>query len=248
MGGSERSVVTVPSLGDQSYRIVRDMITSGELAPGERVTERGLAARLGVSPTPIREAISRLTHERLLLRVDGRTLQVAAPSLHQLREMSFIHAALAGVAARLAAEYASKEELDEIARVHRASLPGSAAAGLDAAREAEARLRHEFHELIVAASRNPNLIDMIATAEAFGRPLRLRAQGSEGAAESIQHAVEEHEDIIAALRARDGIRAEQLVSAHTAWIDDAYLKFAEERGLVAAGGLPAAPGLHPAAR
>ena len=122
VAASERSVVTVPSLGDQSYRILRDMITSGELAPGERVTERGLAARLGVSPTPIREAISRLTHERLLLRVDGRTLQVAAPSLRQLREMSLIHAALSGVAARLAAEYASKEELDEIARVHRASL------------------------------------------------------------------------------------------------------------------------------
>jgi DNA-binding GntR family transcriptional regulator len=226
------------------------MIISGELAPGERVTERGLASRLGVSPTPIREAISRLTHERLLLRVDGRTLQVAAPSLRQLREMSFIHAALAGVAARLAAEYASKEELDEIARVHRASLSGAtAAAGQDDAREAEARLRHEFHELIVAASRNPNLIDMIATAEAFGRPLRLRAQRSEGAAESIQHAVEEHEDIIAALRARDGVRAEQLVSAHTAWVDGAYLKFAEERGLVAADDLPAArSSLHPAGR
>ena len=100
----------------------------------------------------------------------------------------------------------------------------------------------------MAASRNPSLIDMIATAEAFGRPLRLRAQRADGAAESIQHAVEEHEDIIAALRARDGVRAEQLVSAHTAWIDEAYLKFAEERGLVAADGPPAPPGLLPAAR
>jgi DNA-binding GntR family transcriptional regulator len=244
---SER-VVTVPSLGDQSHRILRDMITSGELAPGGRVTERGLAARLGVSPTPIREAISRLTHERLLLRIDGRTLQVAAPSLRQLREMSLIHAALSGVAARLAADYASKEELDEIARVHRASLSGSAAAGQHGAREAQASLRHEFHALIVAASRNPSLIDMIATAEAFGRPLRLAAQGADGAAEAIQHAVAEHEDIVAALRDRDGVRAEQLVSAHTAWIEEAYLKFTEERGLVAADGPPARPGLPPAAR
>jgi DNA-binding GntR family transcriptional regulator len=238
----------VPSLGDQSYRIVRDLITSGELAPGERVTERGLAGRLGVSPTPIREAISRLTHERLLLRVDGRTLQVAAPSLRHLREMSLIQAALAGVAARLAAEYASKEELDEIARVHRASLPGSAA-GPDDAGEAGAHLRHEFHELIVAASRNPSLIDMIATAEAFGRSLRLRAQRAEGAAESIRHAVEEHGDIVAALRARDGARAEQLVSAHTAWVAERYLRFAEDQGLVVADDLPAArPSHHPAGR
>jgi len=172
MTSSDHTVVTVPSLGDQSFRILRGMVTSGELAPGERVTERGLAARLGVSPTPIREAISRLTHERLLLRVDGRTLQVAAPSLRRLREMSLIHAALSGVAARLAAEYASKEELDEIARVHRASLPGPGgtvrASRTDAgATEAGAHLRHEFHELIIAASRNPSLIDMIDTADAF---------------------------------------------------------------------------------
>jgi DNA-binding GntR family transcriptional regulator len=238
VASSERAVVTVPSLGDQSYRILWNMITSGELPPGERVTERGLAGRLGVSPTPIREAISRLTHERLLLRADGRTLQVAAPSLRHLREMSFIHAALSGVAARLAAEYASKEELDEIARAHRASLPGSAPPGQE---EARAAARHEFHELIVAAARNQSLTDMIATAEAFGRPLRLRAQQSDGAAEVIQRAAGEHEDIIAALRARNGALAEQLVSAHTAWIGDRYLEFAEVNGLVAVdepSGLP----------
>lgn len=254
MTSSDHTVVTVPSLGDQSYRILRGMVTSGELAPGERVTERGLAARLGVSPTPIREAISRLTHERLLLRVDGRTLQVAAPSLRRLREMSLIHAALSGVAARLAAEYASKEELDEIARVHRASRPGAggtARAGANdaGATEAGARLRHEFHELIIAASRNPSLIDMIDTADAFGRPLRVGAQLSEGAAESIKHAAEEHEDIIAALRERDGARAEQLMSAHVIWIAERYLKFAADRGLVAADEPPVPrPPLHSADR
>ena len=112
-----RVLVTAPSLGDQAYRVLRDLVTSGELSPGERVTERGLAGRLGVSPTPVREAISRLTHERLLVRVDGRTLKVAAPSLRRLREMSLIQAALGGVAARLAAEDATDEELAEIRRM-----------------------------------------------------------------------------------------------------------------------------------
>src|SRR3982074_3012757 len=94
-------LVTAPSLADQAYGVLRDFITSGELAPGERLTERSLAGRLGVSPTPGREAISRLIRERLLVRVDGRTLQVAAPNLRRLREMSLIQAALHGVAARL---------------------------------------------------------------------------------------------------------------------------------------------------
>src|SRR3982074_876533 len=89
-------LVTAPSFADQAYGVLRDLITSGELPPGERLTERSLAGRLGVSPTPVREAISRLTHERLLVRVDGRTLKVAAPSLRRLREMSLIQAALGG--------------------------------------------------------------------------------------------------------------------------------------------------------
>src|SRR6202043_2166967 len=123
----------------------RDLITSGELAPAERLTERGLAGRLGVSPTPVREAISRLTHERLLVRVDGRTLKVAAPSLRRLREMSLIQAPLRAGAARLAGESATDEELAEIERVHIASTrkPARRGAGDD-----PTQLRHEFHQLV----------------------------------------------------------------------------------------------------
>jgi DNA-binding GntR family transcriptional regulator len=227
-----RTLVTAPSLGDQAYQVLREMITSGDLEPAEKVTERGLAGRLGVSPTPVREAISRLTHERLLVRVDGRTLHVAAPSLRRLREMVLIQASLRGVAARLAAEYASAEEIDEIERVHRASVAGSKAPGSGSAQDNAGQLRHSFHDLIVAASRNPSLIDMIETAEAFGRPLRLRAQQTAGAAASIRHALGDHEDIIAALRARDGDRAEQLMTKHRLWIGERYLEYAESVRLV----------------
>jgi DNA-binding GntR family transcriptional regulator len=213
-------LTTGPSLADQAYDVLRGLITSGELAPGERLTERGLAARLGVSPTPVREAISRLAHERLLVRLDGRTLQVAAPSLRRLREMSLIHAALNGVAARLAAEYATDEELAAIVETHRRSTQKSA--------QPHAKgLRHEFHQQIVDASHNPSLIGMIATAEAFGRPMRERAQRAAGAAESIRQAVDEHQAIIEALRVRDGDRAETLAREHALWIGERYLEFAE---------------------
>jgi DNA-binding GntR family transcriptional regulator len=56
------------SLADQAHRVLRELITTGAFTPGEGVTERGLADRLGVSPTPVREAIARLEHERLLVR------------------------------------------------------------------------------------------------------------------------------------------------------------------------------------
>jgi DNA-binding GntR family transcriptional regulator len=228
-----RLLITAPSLADQAYAVLRDMITSGELASGERLTERGLAAHLGVSPTPVREAISRLTHDQLLVRVDGRTLQVAAPSLHRLREMSLIQAALRGVAARIAAESATEEELAEIERVHVASRKQPRRRGSNGKPE---NLRHKFHELIVEASHNPSLIHMHATAEAFGRPLRDRAQRSKdvaaAVAESINQAVDEHDAILAALRARDGDRADALMREHTVWVNDRYLQFAEEHGLI----------------
>ncbi len=231
---AQQPLTTGPSLADQAYGVLRDWVTSGEVAPSERLTERGLAARMGVSPTPVREAISRLLHERLLVRVDGRTLRVAAPSLRRLREMSLIQAALRGVAARLAAESATEEELAEIARVHEASLhppdPDQDQATRRPVDPAQS-LRHDFHQLIVEASHSPSLIDMIATAEAFGRPLRLRAQRAAGAADSIRQAVEEHQEIIDALRARDGRRAEMLVREHTLWVNDRYLTFAEEQRL-----------------
>lgn len=240
---SRRLLVTAPSLRDQAYEVVRDLITSGELRPGERVTERGLAGRLGVSPTPVREAISRLIHERLLVRVDGKTLQVAAPTLRRLREMSMIQAALRGVAARLAAEYATDEELAEIERVHIAS---KAQPSKRDAEDHRSKLRHEFHELVVAASHNPSLIDMTATTEAFGRSLRDRAQRSNriAAEGNITHAVDEHDAILAALRARDPDRAEALMREHTLWVSDRYLQFAEEHGLVSdeLGGTPVAAG------
>jgi DNA-binding GntR family transcriptional regulator len=214
-----------PSLAEQAYEVLREMITAGELAPGERLTERGLAERLGVSATPVREAITRLTHERLLVRPDGRTLQVAAPSLQKLRDMSMIHAALNGIAARLAVERASDSELAEIARVYETS---TATVASDHSETAE--LRHEFHQLIVNASHSPSLIDMIATAEAFGRSLRLRGQRAPGAAENILRADHEHRAIVDALLARDGERAEQLVRDHTTWVGDRYLAFAETLG------------------
>ncbi len=226
-----RPLTTGPSLADQAYGVVRDWITSGDLVPSDRITERGLAERLGVSPTPVREAISRLLHERLLVRVDGRNLQVTAPDLRRLREMSLIQVALRAVAAGLAAELATDEEIAEIARTHQASLDQENGVGdhPQAAGNPGEAFRHDFHQLIVRASHSPSLIDMIATAEAFGRPMRLRGQQADGAAEGIRQAVDEHEAIVDALQARDAQRAEALMRDHTKWVNDSYLGFAERQ-------------------
>src|SRR5260370_40313115 len=103
-------LTTGPTLSDQAYRALREEITSGALQPGQRLTERSLAEHLGVSPTPVREALQRLEHERLIERDAVRAIRGADPSVARLHELSLIESALRGVAARLAAERAADHE------------------------------------------------------------------------------------------------------------------------------------------
>jgi DNA-binding GntR family transcriptional regulator len=204
-----------PSLADQAYRVLRQMLIEGELEPGERLTERGLAARLGVSPTPVREAIRRLEHERLLERNDGRTLTVARPSLRRLAELREIEAALRGVAAKLATVAASDRELDEIRSTFEASVQLSSKSRPKVTDVAEIlRLTGRMHALIDDASHNPLLVQMIATAKAFDWRTRLRAAEQLGASYPVHEPQEQHQAIVEALLARDGERAEALMAAH----------------------------------
>ena len=93
-------LTTGPTLSDQAYKALREDITTGALKPGQRLTERGLAEHLGVSPTPVREALQRLEHERLIERDAVRSIRVAAPSVARLRELALIEVALRGASAR----------------------------------------------------------------------------------------------------------------------------------------------------
>jgi DNA-binding GntR family transcriptional regulator len=224
------------SLADQAHRVLRDLITSGEFSPGEGLTERGLADRLGVSPTPVREAIARLEHERLLVRVDGRSLRVASPSLAKLEEMVLIRGALSGVAARLAARNATDGELKRINDVHLKSLdvPSKSRSADEVAQEAFT-LRRQFHHLIEEASHNPSLVDMIETSNAFDMAFRVRAVGAVGAKKAVDEGVKYHEQIVDALFARDGERAEALMREHRVTAGQQYLAFAQ---LVADSGSP----------
>lgn len=204
-----------PSLADQAYRVVRQLLTNGDLEPGERLTERDLATRLGVSPTPVREAIRRLEHERLLERNDGRTLTVAQPSVRRLAELREIEAALRGVAVRLAAVAASDAELDEIRTTFEASARLSRKARPKASDVSEIlRLTGRMHALIDDASHNAQLVQMIATAKAFDWQTRLRAAEQLGATYPLHDPQQQHQAIVEALLERDGERAEALMVAH----------------------------------
>jgi DNA-binding GntR family transcriptional regulator len=221
-------LTTGPTLSDQAYRALREDITTGALQPGQRLTERGLAEHLGVSPTPVREALQRLEHERLIERDAVRTIRVADPSLARLRELSLIEVALRGVAARLAAERATAAEV--------AAFMGAcdrAAALADARDWDEARVREilevtrGFHRLIDEAAHTQTLIDMISTATAFDWAFRLKwAVDSHQDAASLHRSLEQHRRVAAAIEARDAAAAEEAMRLHTGSRAEAFLAIA----------------------
>lgn len=201
-------------LSDAAYHELRRMIVDGELRRGVRLTERALAKLLQISPTPIREALQRLEHEWLIERRGPRTVVVAGANRRRLRELRVLEAALRGVAARLAVENATDEELEQLARVH-----------AEAVRVASSRQRREsvlarvveltqrFHSLLDASAHNPVVAKMIVTATAFDFVTRLETIKRLGTDYPVQWA-QDHGDIVDALRARDADRAEQLMRSH----------------------------------
>jgi DNA-binding GntR family transcriptional regulator len=218
MARPQFALSTGPTLADQAYRALRDEIISGRLKPGERLTERHLATRLGVSPTPIREALQRLEHEQLIQRTDTRRILVAEPSARRLYELTLIEAALRGTGARLAAENATEKEL--------AAIEGAHAAFRDTVTPERAlAAARKLHELIDQASHNETLITMIATATAFDWQFRLETIPDifGGSREAALARHREHGKIVKALRARDGDAAERLMREHILGATGAFL-------------------------
>jgi DNA-binding GntR family transcriptional regulator len=219
-GTQPRALSTGPTLADQAYRSLREDIIEGRLEPGERITERRLAERLGVSPTPVREALGRLEHEHLIERSGTRRIQVAEPSHKRLFELTLIEAALRGVAARLAAEDATTSEIAALQRLHERFTDVSLAP------ERALALTRELHASIDRASHNETLISMIATATAFDWDFRVTTVrdifGPDRQRVMDRH--REHGAIIEAIADRDGERAERLMREHIAVVTDTFLQ------------------------
>jgi len=96
---------------ERAYEFLKSLVLSGHLNPGERLTEEHLAKKLGVSRTPVREALHKLESEGLIKSLDTRGFIASADSKDEIEEMFDIRASLEGYALRLASENISKETL-----------------------------------------------------------------------------------------------------------------------------------------
>jgi DNA-binding GntR family transcriptional regulator len=206
-GATLRPLTQSETLGEQAYFAIRNAITSGVLKPGERITERDLARRLGVSPTPVREALRQLEQEGLVVRTPNRGVSVSDMPSASVAEMLLIQAALRGVASRLAAEKITEKELAEI----RAVLQDSEGMLDTGDPETLLALADRFHTIVNEASRNMTLLKFLDTIMAFDPIDRLQILKDR---EQARTGFEEHKEIAAALAARDRDQAEALMRSH----------------------------------
>jgi DNA-binding GntR family transcriptional regulator len=201
----------VDSLGERAYRVLREQIATGGLAPGERVTERGLAVRLGVSATPIREALRRLQQERLVQRVAPGQLRIAAHSEQALRELMYTAAVVRAAAARIATPKIGDDTLDAMAQLVE-ELEREPETGEP---EHQLSLARRFDELLLDAAGNDVIAALIDTASVFGWSLRIRAvRAMHDNPDVGLNRIREHREILTALRDRDPDRVETVMRRH----------------------------------
>ncbi|MCL2514346.1 MAG: GntR family transcriptional regulator [Microbacteriaceae bacterium] len=213
-----------------AYAALRSAILAFELAPGEKLSERGLEAVAGGSRTPVRAALMRLAADGLVQRA-GRGWQVAPIDLAEVRAVMEYREALETAAVRLAVERATGDELDALrllAAAHEASDPGGG-------QEAGLQGGTDFHVALAGLSRNPFLTEGMG--QVLTRLLRVRWL-SASTPDSRALARAEHLEIVDAVAARDVERAAALVTAHSRGTRDRLLGFlADERRRLRASGV-----------
>ncbi|QGX97721.1 GntR family transcriptional regulator [Roseovarius faecimaris] len=187
-----------------AYTLILDAIDSGVYKPGDRLVESDLAERLGVSRTPIREALQRLETQSLLTR-DGRSLIVSSLDHNQLAELYVVRAELEGLAANLAARHATDEEV----RVLRDMVEDDKKLLGDP--KAMSRANRRFHKQIHLASHNRFLVQQL---DLVHRSMALLATTSLAAVGRDEAALAEHDAIVTAIENRDSNAAGEALRAH----------------------------------
>ena len=197
-----------------AYSLILEAIEGGTYRPGDRLVESELAERLGVSRTPVREALQRLETQSMLTR-DGRSLIVASLDHNQLAELYVVRAELEGLAARLAAKHATEEEirvLQDMIEEDRAHLGDP---------DALSRANRRFHKQIHLASHNRYLVQQLGLVHRSMALLATTSLVAEGRGET---ALAEHEAIVTAIARGDEAAAQNALRAHISKAFETRLK------------------------
>jgi len=199
----------IRSLRDRAYDDIREAILTGALRPGDRIKERDVAAQMGVSTTPVKEALRRLEQDGLVVSQPRRGAVVGPLVLTAPAEILQIRADLEGYAARLAAEKMSTPQkravADELADLETLAVESAAD------REVVAEATNAWHHSIRQGADNVFLERFLDTLAPFDRTIRRKST-----LDPIEWTLDrdEHREILRAILEGDGETAEHVMHEH----------------------------------
>jgi len=198
------------TLSDRACMRLTQAIVTGELTPGQKLSEADLATRFGISRGPLREAIRQLEGIRLITRIPHAGARVVTLNTNMMRDLYQVREALEGIACRMAAHNMSQADIDNLFQ-----LLDEHEQQIDAV-DGQAYFQHEgdfdFHFHIALASGNQLLIDLLA-GELY-QLLRMCRYRTSQLSQRTRPALRQHRHIAEAIADRDGDLAEILMRRH----------------------------------
>jgi DNA-binding GntR family transcriptional regulator len=194
-------------LRDVVFNTLREAILRGELVPGERLMELQLASKLGVSRTPIREAIRMLEQEGLAVTIPRKGAEVAKMTLKDMEDVLEIREALDELAVRIACDKISQEQLASLIDVKELFVSSTRTGDVKMIAEADVR----FHDVIYEATGNPKLVTLLNNLRE--QVYRYRVEYIKNPA-NYPTLIAEHEAIVEGLKNRDKTAATLAMHAH----------------------------------
>ncbi|GIW34383.1 GntR family transcriptional regulator [Meiothermus sp.] len=208
------------SVREAAYAHLRGAILAGSLLPGTRISEPGLAQELGISRTPVREALQRLSQEGLVELLPNKGARVRVLSASEVREVYDVRALLEGEAAALAARNATQAELDGLERLLQA---------LDALPKddynQQMQVDFDFHTALVEAAHNKTLARIYADLRSSLTLIRSFQRTLSQHPKTRQ----QHQAILSALKAHNPQQAAEAARAHVYNFRDLVMQSLQEQ-------------------
>jgi DNA-binding GntR family transcriptional regulator len=204
-------------LRDTAYERLKDAIRHANLSPGHPLSETSLSRMLGISRTPVREALQQLAQEGLVQVIPGRAVTVAAPSLQGVMNVIHVRSLLEPELARLVAESPTME----VAATLRALLDRMDEAARRNDRAAWSKADTEWHEVLGAACPNTLLSALVMQMRNRAHYMAVDTHTTQ---QRIQECTAEHRRVVEAIAARDAPAAEQAMRQHIHELRDSMFR------------------------
>lgn len=213
-------VIEKKTLHEEIANNLRELIISGELQEGDKIKEDELCSSMGISKTPLREALRVLSVEGLIKLVPNRGSFVSTPTFEEIREMFDVMSVLEGICARAAVKKMSAKDLAALEKLHDKLEKNFKRR----AQREYIRINNQFHAFVQEMAGNRTLNQIV---NGLRQKILLYRYQSLNLPERFEQSIQEHRDLIKAFRKKDSKKVETLMRRHLKKQCDALEKLAE---------------------